>query len=589
MRNAILYLLLILAVRHVNAQPQEGQDFPASCHAFFAAAPDAGNPMLFHFHDQSTGQINHWQWSFGDGATSTVQNPSHLYAAGGTYFVCLTVSDSDSGNICHDMLCFPVTVHQPGACVADYICSIDSLNQLAEKFTDKSTGNINSWHWDFGDGTVSADRNPHHTFPAFGKYKVCLTAYNSDSVSVCNDVKCDSVTLLQTETCHARFVYELDSLNHESNTFKFKDTSTGNPNHYLWSFDDGASLSTRDVSHQFHVEGTHKVCLTIVKEGVAGTICSDSSRQMVKTAKYFNVGGHLFAGAFPINNPISTGDTGVAYIYRQNGSRLTVYDSTKFTSLGYYAFPRLLNGYYVLRAELTPGSANYDKFFPAYYAQSMKWKDAGLLNLTDTSSFEAHVYLVPFSDQLTGSGSIKGKVSHAGPPGNPFPISNAEVILYTGQMAPVNFTRSEKSGLFEFDDLPFGAYYLYVEIPGKYSRLTPVWLDATKPVAGNMQLDVFDYDVTGITGDNSAIVKGELYPDPASTEVNLRLNAAGNSTLSAEIRSMAGQVVASWQTACMKGNNLFTFPITSIAGGIYLFTVRVGDGSPVLTKKLVKY
>jgi PKD repeat protein len=50
------------------------------------------------FTDTSTdsdGSIVSWSWAFGDGATSTAQNPSHTYAAAGTYMVTLEVTDDD--------------------------------------------------------------------------------------------------------------------------------------------------------------------------------------------------------------------------------------------------------------------------------------------------------------------------------------------------------------------------------------------------------------------------------------------------------------------------------------------------------------
>ncbi len=590
MRSALLCLLLIAVIHTANAQAPGDQDYPTDCHAAFAANPEIGNPMIFHFLDQSTGQINHWQWSFGDGVTSTLQNPVHTYSAGGTYFVCLTVSDSDSGFLCHDVRCIPVTVHEPGACIADFIYAIDSMNPLTTRFTDKSSGNINSWHWDFGDGTVSADRNPHHTYPDFGKYRVCLSAYNADSISVCNDVKCDSLQLLLPDQCHASFTSELDSLNHEPNTFKFRDTSSGNPNHFHWSFDDGASYSTRTVTHQFHVEGDHLVCLTISKEIQGGTVCSDSSCTTVKTAKYYNLGGHLFAGEYPINNPVSTGDTGVAYLYRKNGSRLIPYDTTRFTNLGYYAFPKILNGSYILRATLTPGSAHYSNFFPVYFPQEMKWPEASLLNLFDSSSFASHVHLIPITEPLSGSGSIKGKVINAGSSGNLPGISLAEVILYDAQLNPLQFTFSSKSGQFELNNLPFGAYFLYVESPGRYSRLTAIWLDLSTPVADSVQLEVFEYDVTGIPYDvSSFVVAGDIFPNPATTEVNLILHVLGNATLNFEIRALTGQIAGSGQVACHSGLNSLTVPITSITRGMYLFTIYSTDGSRVLTKKLIKY
>ena len=285
--RALIFTILLIPVFFSSASLAQAEpDYPADCHAAFVANPDAGNPMLFHFQDQSSGQITHWQWSFGDGGTSAQQNPAHNYAAGGTYFVCLTISNSDSGFICHDMICIPVTVHEPGTCVADYIYSRDSLTNLTVKFTDKSSGNIKNWHWNFGDGTVSADRNPHHTFPSAGKYNVCLQAYNADSISLCNDIKCDSLNLLPASgPCKASFISELDSMNRSPNTFTFTNGSTGNPNHYRWNFDDGSSSASRDVTHQFHVEGDHQVCLLIRKEVQGVTTCLDSLCKTVKTAK----------------------------------------------------------------------------------------------------------------------------------------------------------------------------------------------------------------------------------------------------------------------------------------------------------------
>jgi PKD repeat protein len=60
--------------------------------ANFTANPTSGDtPLTVKFTDQSTGDITTRSWSFGDGAKSIVQNPSHTYARPGTYTVSLTV------------------------------------------------------------------------------------------------------------------------------------------------------------------------------------------------------------------------------------------------------------------------------------------------------------------------------------------------------------------------------------------------------------------------------------------------------------------------------------------------------------------
>jgi len=55
-------------------------------------------PLAVQFTDLSTGSPNSWSWSFGDGGTSTVQNPSHTYNTSGTYSVSLTAANANGSN-----------------------------------------------------------------------------------------------------------------------------------------------------------------------------------------------------------------------------------------------------------------------------------------------------------------------------------------------------------------------------------------------------------------------------------------------------------------------------------------------------------
>jgi PKD repeat protein len=67
--------------------------------AEFSANPTSGDdPLTVGFTDLSTGSPTSWQWDFGDGASSTAQNPSHTYTAPGSYDVTLTVSDGTDSN-----------------------------------------------------------------------------------------------------------------------------------------------------------------------------------------------------------------------------------------------------------------------------------------------------------------------------------------------------------------------------------------------------------------------------------------------------------------------------------------------------------
>ena len=590
MRASVIILLLCIGFYKTSAQVPDPGDAITSCDAVYVSETDPLNPMIIHFHDQSAGQIKLWQWSFGDGSTSTTQNPTHTYAVGGTYFVCLTVSNSDSGNICHDVLCNAITIHEPGACVADYHYAIDPVDLFKTHFTDQSSGNINGWHWDFGDGSFSYDRNPTHIFPSFGKYRVCLTAYNVDSVSVCNDVKCDSVEIKPPAECHAHFSSRLDTLNPAPNTFIFNNTSTGDPNKYLWSFDDGASYDSRNVIHHFQSSGLHQVCLVIKREEHGAVICRDSVCQTIATAKYFDLGGHLFAGEFPINNPISTGDTGVAYLYRVDGTKLIPFDTSTFTHLGYYTFPGKLNGSYIVKAALTAGSDHYLKYYPTYFHSALTWKEANPINLTENNVYLSDIQLFPINSTLTGAGVISGTVVMANSKSALEEIPFAEVILYDEQIKPVFFTMSGKSGQFELNNLPYGMYYVSVEYPGKYARLTSVWLDASTPVVGGLRLEVFNHDVTAVPDlINLQVKAGDLFPNPATNSVSFTIETGKATSLKFEIRTLTGLTIWAGSSACSIGKSLIVLPLASVNAGLYLFVIEVGDGSPIAVKKLLKF
>src|SRR5207237_8294682 len=66
-----------------------------------------------HFYPPTNPTGSHYYWTFGDGNTSTDQAPWHLYATSGTYYVCLTVTDSTSIGNCSDIHCDSVNVTAP--------------------------------------------------------------------------------------------------------------------------------------------------------------------------------------------------------------------------------------------------------------------------------------------------------------------------------------------------------------------------------------------------------------------------------------------------------------------------------------------
>jgi len=145
--------------------------------ANFAANPTSGTaPLTVAFTNQSTGTINTFAWVFGDGGTAAVASPSHTYTTAGTFTVSLTVTGPGGSNTRTANNLITVNSPQPVAPVAAFRASPTSgvvpLNVL---FTNQSTGTINTFAWNFGDGSTSTQASPSHIYTSQGSFTASLT------------------------------------------------------------------------------------------------------------------------------------------------------------------------------------------------------------------------------------------------------------------------------------------------------------------------------------------------------------------------------------------------------------------------------
>lgn len=208
------------------------------------------------FTDMSTGKPTSWRWDFGDGATSTVQNPSHTYAKAGTYNVSLTASNAAGSS---NKTKF-VTVSLGDPPTANFDFQVNGLNAV---FVDSSTGKPTNWSWDFGDGTGSNAQNPSHTYAQAGTYTVVLTASNAGGSST----KTKLVTVSLGDPPKADFEFQVNGL-----TAAFVDRSTGAPTAWSWTFGDGSGSSAQNPSHTYAQPGTYTVTLRATNAGGSNSV-----------------------------------------------------------------------------------------------------------------------------------------------------------------------------------------------------------------------------------------------------------------------------------------------------------------------------
>jgi PKD repeat protein len=163
---------------------------PAPIVTDFSADVTIGDPpLMVNFSDQTTGGvIDAWLWNFGDGNTSTTQNPTNVYQLPGNYDVTLTTFVGPQAEP-HTKLAY-INVNPTLALTAAFTADPTSgSNPLTVSFTNLSTGDlITGYLWDFGDGSTSTDTNPIHEYLVAGPttFDVQLTAFSGIQTSVSN-------------------------------------------------------------------------------------------------------------------------------------------------------------------------------------------------------------------------------------------------------------------------------------------------------------------------------------------------------------------------------------------------------------------
>ncbi len=221
-------------------------------------------PLSIHLNSSSIG-YNNWYWDFGDGNTSTAQNPSHVYHSGGIYVVRLITEAANGCPLVIDTFAVYIT-HE---LKAGFELAIDNCPDFKVTFTDTSSGSISNWLWYLGDSTTSSVNNPVHQYGHSGIYSVALTV--SDQYGCSNTVsKVNAVTLMpcdQSGNCtgwgiHGPIIIagEVKGCNPYTVNFVNPLDSTVS---WFWDFGDGNTSTMENPSHTYIQNGYHDVMLIV--------------------------------------------------------------------------------------------------------------------------------------------------------------------------------------------------------------------------------------------------------------------------------------------------------------------------------------
>ncbi len=235
-----------------------------TCNALFTANQVSGT-TTFNFVNQSTATgILNQVWSFGDGSFDYSANPSHTYANGGLYNVCLTIYDSLAG--CSDTYCDSIYINTLPGCYATFGYQTAPSGTA---FYGPAQGNV-SWAWDFGDGSIATGQNVNHVYTNPGTYTACLTVVNGAGQTC---TACQVITITGSSACGSNFAIYPDTLTPHTYIAYNLAFGTGQMT-YVWSWGDGTSSNTAYPSHTYAGPGVYTICLTITDAtGCTNTTC----------------------------------------------------------------------------------------------------------------------------------------------------------------------------------------------------------------------------------------------------------------------------------------------------------------------------
>ncbi len=361
--------------------------------ADFTYSADPANPLKYYFYDLSAGgsEISNWHWHFGDGSTSSNQNPVHTYDTSGTYQACLQII----ANGCSDTICKFIDV-SPGT---DTIISgmiyaggnpvETGTVQLFDASLDSAqvpvqTVSIDSGYYIFNH--VAENDYKIRAIPGTGYTNDYENTYYGDELYwtdaatvITNENKTgmDIHLIPKITECTADFNYSADSNNYFKYSFYDESVPVDDIISWFWDFNDGYMSSLQNPVHYFSDTGTYHVCLTMQTPYCKDTIC-----------KEIHIGLHTITGTVLTEFERVTHGTVQLFDAELDSAQAPI--ETVSIDSGAFIFNNVHPGNYKVRA--IPGTEFSGNFIPTYYVNKVSWDNAYTIPVhTDIANVVIHL------------------------------------------------------------------------------------------------------------------------------------------------------------------------------------------------------
>ena len=471
-------------------------------------------------------------------------------------------------------------------CQAEFEFVQGSTNNMEISFFDISTslGNIDSWSWNFGDGSNSIDQNPVHTYSVAGTYFVCLTIESNNNT--CTSTSCLYIQISNlTSDCQANFYYVPDSIDQNTINFYNQSNLINNIISWFWEFGDGTTSTDENPIHTYGVLGTYNVCLTIeaLQTEIDTCVSTQCLEIVVEEAQVtYNLGGNTFAGIYQLDHEF-------AYVYKSEDGIITNIYSQIVDSLGYYLFYPFLAGNYYIKVEPSPNSSFSGEYLPTYYGDAIHWEDAEMINLNQ-NIFTADIHLIEMALSSSGTGGMNGHIVYETNGMSNVPANDIQIMLANQDGEYVGIKYSNIAGSFEFENLPNGTYTLYAEVMGKSIVPNNFSISDENPVVTDILMVINETNIVfGVEDIQSKYIDkiSDIFPNPVNSSLKIGIVLKEPSQVDFNIFNLTGQIMSS-KTVDLFQSETIELKTKDLKQGMYFLEIITEDQIK-LSKRFIKY
>jgi hypothetical protein len=244
------------------------------------------------------------------------------------------------------------------------------------------------------------------------------------------------------------------------------------------------------------------------------------------------IGGYIYASLKKI-------DKCRVYLFRYNNEldRFEIVDTTEVNkNRGFYLFRNCTSGKYLIKALPDSRSVYFNCYFPTYYGNELLWSKSEPIQLNESRYFyNIHLKKVR---KISGINCIKGVVLK-----NNKPQNNIQVILFDADNVPVKYDVSHQNGVYGFNNIPYGSYKLYVDLPGENTFAGNVMPDPNHNTTQNVCIELASKSRLFEINRNNLMITKTVFPNPCFDHTAVAPYLTVPSMLQIDLFDLKGKIV----------------------------------------------